>query len=117
MEALYSWTALLKKRRAAAILFSRSESSDCRCEEILVGLQVGIGLGEGEELAERAGQHVLRLRLRRGAAGGDRGVPRLDDRLERAALMGGVALHGLDEVRDEVVALLQLHRDVGPGLR
>ena len=29
IEALYSPTALLKKRRAAAILFSRSASSPC----------------------------------------------------------------------------------------
>ena len=30
--------------------------------------------------------------------------------------MRGVALHGLDQVRDQVVALLELHVDVGEGL-
>ena len=30
--------------------------------------------------------------------------------------MRGVALHGLDQIRDQVVALLQLHVDVGEGL-
>src|SRR5579863_8289066 len=30
--------------------------------------------------------------------------------------MGGVALYGLDQVRDQVVTLLELHVDVGKGL-
>src|ERR1044072_9469069 len=30
--------------------------------------------------------------------------------------MRGVALHGLDQVRDQVVALLELHVDIGKGL-
>ena len=30
--------------------------------------------------------------------------------------MRGVALHGLDQVRDQIVALLELHVDVGKGL-
>jgi hypothetical protein len=33
------------------------------------------------------------------------GVPRLDDGVERAALVGGIALHGLDEIGDEVMPL------------
>ncbi len=30
--------------------------------------------------------------------------------------MRGIALHGFDQIRDQVVALLQLHVDVGKGL-
>ena len=30
--------------------------------------------------------------------------------------MRGVALHGLDQVRNQIVALLELHVDVGKGL-
>ncbi len=30
--------------------------------------------------------------------------------------MGGIALHGLDQVRDQIVALLELHVDVGKSL-
>ncbi len=41
---------------------------------------------------------------------------RLDHLVERAALVRGVALHGLDQVRNEIVALLELHVDVGEGL-
>ncbi len=55
MAALYSWTALLKKRREAAILFSRSEKVALQLLEILAGLEVGIGLRQREQLAERAG--------------------------------------------------------------
>jgi len=59
MPVLYSCTALLKKRREAAILFSRSVSSACNCWKFLVGLQVGIGLGKREDLTQRAGQCIL----------------------------------------------------------
>jgi hypothetical protein len=43
-------------------------------------------------------------------------VARLDDGIERALLVRGVALDGLDQVRDQVVALLELNIDVGEGL-
>ncbi len=46
----------------------------------------------------------------------DRGVARLHHRLERAALVAGIALHGLDQVGNEVVTLLELHVDVGERL-
>jgi hypothetical protein len=85
--------------------------------EIGVGLEVGIGLGERHEAPERARQRAFGGGLLGRTACCERGVAGLHDRLERAALMGRVALHGLDEVRDEVVPLLQLHVDVGEGLR
>ena len=84
--------------------------------EVLVGLEVRIGLREREHLPERAGQHVLRCRLLRRTLGGDRGVPRLHHRFKRAALMGGISLYRLDQVRDQVVAAPQLHIDLGPCL-
>jgi len=84
--------------------------------EILVGLQVGIGLGQREDLTQRAGQCILGRALLRRALCRHRGVAGLDHRLERAALMGRVAFHGLDQVGDEIVALLELHIDVREGL-
>jgi len=77
--ALASATALLKKRRDAAILFSRSESSFLQLLEILVGLQVRIGFGEGKELAQRALQLPLGQRLGCGTLSGDGGVASLDE--------------------------------------
>ena len=47
------------------------------------------------------------LRARRGGA-------RLGDGLEGAALVRRIALDRLDEVRDQVVAPLELHLDLGP---
>src|SRR4051794_14831916 len=41
MPVLYSWTALLKKRRLAAILFSRSDSSACSCWKLALALRSG----------------------------------------------------------------------------
>src|SRR3954452_18492100 len=41
IPVLYSWTALLKKRRLAAILFSRSDSSLCNCWKLALALRSG----------------------------------------------------------------------------
>src|SRR5581483_11816959 len=71
--------------------------------------QVQEGRTEGAlGLPPLLGRAGLRRGLRRRA--------RLRDRFERPALVRGVALHGLDEVRDQVPAPLQLHVDVRPGL-
>ena len=67
-------------------------------------------------VVERAGQRPFGGGLLGGAARGERGVARLHDRLERAALMGRVALHGLHEIGNEIVPLLQLDVDIGEGL-
>jgi hypothetical protein len=112
---LYSCTALLKKRRAAAILFSMIGQLRLQLLEIGAGLEVRIGLRQREELAQRAGEHVLGRRLLRRALGGDRRVTRLDHFVERAALVRGVALYRLDQVGNEVVPLPQLHVHVGKG--
>src|ERR1700716_3541883 len=88
----------------------------CQLLEVGVGLQVRIGLRQRDQPAERAAQLVL--------GGGDltrslrrhRAVAGLYHVVERAALVRGVALHGLDQVRNQVVALLELHVDVGKGL-
>src|SRR6201999_2642214 len=66
--------------------------------------------------AKRAGKLVLGGRDLRGALRRHRGVARLDDIVERAALMRRIALHRLDQVRNQIVALLELHVDIGKGL-
>ena len=86
--------------------------------EVRVGLEVRIGLRQRDQPAERAGQHAF------SAAAFCRRCPAPLIAALRAwitassvpLLVRGVALHGLDQVRDQVVALLQLHVDVGEGL-
>ena len=51
-EALYSDAALLKNRRDAAILFSMSDELGLQLLEVGVGLEVGIGLRQREQLAQ-----------------------------------------------------------------
>ncbi len=82
--------------------------------EVLVGLQLRVRLGHGEEASERLTEQPFRLRrlarrlcLLRGRAG-------LGDVLEGLALVRGVALDGLDEVRDQVPPPLQLDLDLRP---
>src|SRR6266446_9442468 len=41
MPVLYSWTALLKKRRLAAILFSRSDNSLASCWKLALAFRSG----------------------------------------------------------------------------
>ena len=94
---------------------------------ILVCLQVGVGLGEGEEPAQGAAQHPLGA----GQAGDGAGVPGvrgatleashggvtgLDDCVEGFLLVLHVALDRLDQVGDEVVPALQLDLDLGEGV-
>ena len=55
-----------------------------------------------------------RLRLRCGR--GDSGVARLGHGFQRAALVGGVAFHRLDQIGHEIVPLLELDGDVRPRL-
>ena len=82
------------------------------------GLEVGVVLGYREQAAQALAQHVLGLADLGGVAGGagrDCGCPRVGDRFEGAALVPDVALDRLDQVRDQVVAALELDVDLRPG--
>ncbi len=84
-------------------------------EEVPVGPQVGVGLGHGEELLQAVDQEVLDRRLLLGGTGrGDGLAPGPDDRLEGVPLVCGVALHGGDQVGDQVVPAAQLGVHGGP---
>src|SRR5208337_4585270 len=84
--------------------------------EALNGAELRVSLGEGEEAFQRAGQHIFRLGLVGGAGGGHGAVARVDDGFEGALFVGGITLHGFDEIRDEIVAAFELHIDVRPGV-
>jgi hypothetical protein len=86
--------------------------------EVLISLEVRIGFAEREQLPQCAAQHVLGCGLGGDPSGlrGDRGVARLHHRLQGTTFMRRVTLHRLDQVGNEVVALLSLHVDVGKGL-
>src|SRR5262249_2114872 len=65
---------------------------------------------------QRAGEHIFGLGFVAGTGGGHGAVACVDDGLESAFLVSGVAFDGLDEVGNEIVAALELHVDVGPGV-
>ena len=82
---------------------------------ILVRLQRGVCLYVGEEGAQRAAEHVLGLRLCGGVASGagtHGGGARGGNALKDALLKSHLPLHRLNEVRDQVIAALQLHLDL-----
>ena len=83
-------------------------------EEVGARLQVGVGLRDREEPSERLAEDAFGRRGLGRALRACRCCARLGDGLERAALVGGVALDRLDEVRDQVAAPLELHLDLGP---
>ena len=96
-------------------------------QHVLVGFQVGITLGQGEQPAQRPRDLPLRraeTRHRRRVArargrlllGGHRLVPRTNHRIERLALMAHVALGDFDEIGDQVVSPLELHVDLAEGI-
>ena len=84
--------------------------------EVLGRPQLRVGLGDREQPAERRGEHVLGLRLLLHALRLLCRRPRLRDLVERPALVGGVALDRLHEVRDQVVAAPELDVDLRPGV-
>src|SRR5881398_3187637 len=107
MYALYSRTASLYRIRSTAMRFSVPASSS-EARELLVGLEIGIALGDGEESPEGARELVGGLDPLLARAAGDQPRPRVGDPVEDLALVRGVALGHLDEVGDQVVAPLEL---------
>ena len=94
---------------------------------VLVGFEVGVLLGDDHEAGEGAaeagfGGKKAFHRVAIGGIGGDGGsggggdVAGFDHGLERGALVLHVALGGLNEIRDEVVAALELDVDLGEGV-
>jgi hypothetical protein len=94
---------------------------------VLVGFEIGVLLGDDHEAGEGAaeagfGRKQTFHRVAIGGIGGDGGgggggdVTGLDDGFERGALVLHVALGGLDEVGDEIVAALELDVDLGEGV-
>ena len=84
--------------------------------EIGIGLEVRIGLRQCDQLAERARELILGRGDLSGALRGHGGVAGSHHVVEGAAFVRGIALHGLDQVRNEIVPLLQLYVDIGEGL-
>src|SRR6266516_2414757 len=89
--------------------------------DILVGLELRVVLHEGEELTQGSGQEILCLGRLRGAGrslllSSDGGIAGLDDASERRLLELHVALHGVDQVGDQVMPPLELNADLVPGL-
>ena len=85
-------------------------------DEVGAGLQVRISLGHGKQPAEPDRKRTLCLGARLDVAGRHRlcGGPEARDLVENSALMARIALHGLDQVGDEVGAALQLHVYAAP---
>src|SRR5690242_9622373 len=84
--------------------------------KILGRAELRVGFREREELAQGAGQHAFGLALGRRTLRGHSLIAGGGDGFERAAFVGGVAFHGFDEIGDEVIAALELHVDIGPGV-
>src|SRR5262245_7618894 len=80
------------------------------------GAKLGIRLGQREETLERAGEHVFRLRFVDRAGCRHCAIASVNDRFERSFFVPSIALDRFDEVGDQVVAALELHVDVGPGV-
>ena len=86
-------------------------------EEVGVGLEIWVGLCNGEELTKRAREDVLLSSLlgRRCTRGGRLGTRRRNG-FECLALMTRVSLYRLDKVGNQVVPTVQLDVDLLPRL-
>ena len=85
-------------------------------EEVLVGLEIRIGFRDCKQALQRIREHIFGLRLVRGGTGLHRSGARSGHFLKHAGLMRGIALDRIDEIRNQIVAALELHIDIAPGL-
>ena len=122
------WIAVLNSRTDAVVVLAAEADLVLgrrqlllELHDVLVRLQVGVVLDQREELAQGAGQEVLGLCGLAGVGGTgllgvDGGAASLDDLRQGLLLEVHVALHRIDEVRDQVVASLELDADLVPRL-
>lgn len=76
--------------------------------EVLIGLEIRISLGHRKQRLQRRAERVFRLALLLHALRAHGHVARLGHLLKSLRLMRRVALHGLHEVRNEVIPALEL---------
>src|SRR3569623_1824200 len=96
-------------------------AGDARLEvlERVAGLELGISLGDGEQLAEAHAQLCLRLTQRRQVvqlACGGHCATCPQHLFQRALLVRHITFAGLHQFRQFVVTLFEQHVDVRPGL-
>ena len=80
-------------------------------KEVRVGLELGIGLGHGEQAAEQACHLSIGLGRRLNAPGRQRSRAIGADLFEYLSFMRGISFHGFDEVGNEVGPSPELDRD------
>ena len=90
---------------------------DPEVAEVHRSLQLGVTLDDGQERSDALADLRFGLEPRVGARGAERVRPRPRHLRQHRQLMAGVAAHGLDQSRDEIVAMLQLDVDVREGRR
>src|SRR5690606_10342910 len=84
--------------------------------EVLTRLQLRVGLSDREQALERLLHVSLCDAGFTRACRGERLSTSTRHILENGLLMGGIALHRLDEVGDQICTTLQLYRDAAPRL-
>ena len=84
--------------------------------EVGVCLEVGVGLGHGEQLAQGARERIVGFHLLVGRGCGDGGIACGDDGLEGLFLVLGVTLDRFDQIYNQVAAALELRVDVLPSV-
>src|SRR5580704_14791209 len=84
--------------------------------ELLRSLQLRIGFGDRQQPAQGVGQLALGLALFRRSGSGHGGAAELGNVFERALFVRRIALHGLDQVWDQVITALELDIDIRPGV-
>src|ERR1035437_5108221 len=84
-------------------------------EEVLVRLEIGVGLGHREQRAQRAGERVICLGCGRGRRRALELRPRSGDGVKSLSLVAGVAAPRLDQIRDQFPPPLKLDLNCAPA--
>ena len=84
--------------------------------EVLVGLQIGIRLQGNAETGEGGAQNILSGNLVVDGTGSDGTVAGGDDTVQGLLLVRGIALHRSNELRNQIVPLLELDIDISESI-
>lgn len=84
-------------------------------KEILVGLEIRVGLRDCEQAFQRIREHVFGLRLVRSGTRLHSSSTGRGHFFKHAGFVRSIAFDRIDEIRNQIIAALELHVDIAPG--
>jgi hypothetical protein len=105
--------AVVETARVLQVILDLDEVA-LQLQEVAVCLELGPGLGQGDQPVQPDFHLALDPRLFGRRTERRRARAQFRDRLERGPLVARIGLHCLDQLRDQLVPARELHVDIAP---